>query len=428
MKTLLELAREGQINETIKQAASYDQLSPETLREQIAAGKAVIPANKVHLKSTLKPLAIGRIATTKINANLGASANGSSIEGEREKLQVAIEYGAEAVMDLSTGGDLDAIRQMFVAESPVPVGTVPMYEMIIDRDIEDLTVDHILKIIEKQASQGVDFFTIHAGLLREYVPLAAKRICGIVSRGGALLAKWMEHHNRQNPLFNHFDDICAIMKEYDVAFSLGDGLRPGALADASDQAQLSELRTLGELAARAKEKGLQVIIEGPGHVPLDQIEYNMKIQNELCDGAPFYVLGPLVTDIAAGYDHIASAIGATLAAYHGASFLCYVTPTEHLGLPDLEAVRQGVITFKIAAHSADIARGFPGARDRDDKMSKARAALDWSTMYKLALDGKRAKEIRTRNHCPGEDYCSMCGRNWCAIRINNELKAKMTAK
>ncbi|NLE29774.1 MAG: hypothetical protein GX629_08905, partial [Phycisphaerae bacterium] len=216
MKTLLELAREGQINETIKQAASYDQLSPETLREQIAAGKAVIPANKVHLKSTLKPLAIGRIATTKINANLGASANGSSIEGEREKLQVAIEYGAEAVMDLSTGGDLDAIRQMFVAESPVPVGTVPMYEMIIDRDIEDLTVDHILKIIEKQASQGVDFFTIHAGLLREYVPLTTQRICGIVSRGGALLAKWMEHHNRQNPLFNHFDDICAIMKEYDV--------------------------------------------------------------------------------------------------------------------------------------------------------------------------------------------------------------------
>jgi phosphomethylpyrimidine synthase len=428
MKTLLELAREGQITETIKQAALHDQISPERLAEQVAAGKAVIPANKVHLAGSLKPLAIGRIATTKINANLGASANGSSIEGEREKLQLAIEFGADAVMDLSTGGDLDATRRMFIEESPVPVGTVPMYEMIIDRDVETLTVDHILKIIAKQASQGVDFFTIHAGLLRSYIPLATKRVCGIVSRGGALLAKWMEHHNKENPLFEHFDDICAIMKEYDVAFSLGDGLRPGALADASDEAQLSELRTLGQLAARAKEAGLQVMIEGPGHVPLDQIEYNMKIQQELCEGAPFYVLGPLVTDIAAGYDHIASAIGATLAAYHGASFLCYVTPTEHLGLPDLEAVRQGVITYKIAAHSADIARGFPGARDRDDAMSKARAALDWPTMYKLALDGKRAKEIRTRNHCPGEDYCSMCGRNWCAIRISNELKAKMANK
>jgi len=422
MKTLLEQARDGQVTDTIKKAADYDRVSPITLMEEIACGRAVIPANKIHLAGSLKPIAFGRLVTTKINANLGASANGSSLEEERAKLQLAIKCGADAVMDLSTGGDLDATRRMFIEESSVPVGTVPIYEMIIDRDVENLTVDHMLKIIAKQAAQGVDFFTIHAGLLREYLPLAVKRICGIVSRGGALLAKWMTYHNKQNPLYDHFDDICAILKEYDVTFSLGDGLRPGALADASDEAQLSELRTLGELAQRAKEAGCQVIIEGPGHVPLDQIEYNMKMQQELCDGAPVYVLGPLVTDIGAGYDHISAAIGATHAAYHGASFLCYVTPTEHLGLPDLEAVRQGVITFKIAAHAADIARGLPGARDRDDEMSKARAAIDWPGMYKYALDGERAKAIRTRKDCPGEDYCSMCGRNWCAIRINNELK------
>jgi phosphomethylpyrimidine synthase len=328
-------------------------------------------------------------------------------------------------MDLSTGGDLDEIRRMFVAESPVPVGTVPIYEMIVDRDIETLTVDHMLQTIAKQAAQGVDFFTIHAGILREYLPLAMKRVCGIVSRGGAILGKWMTYHHRQNPLYEHFDEICAIMKEYNVAFSLGDGLRPGALADASDAAQLSELRTLGELTQRARQAGCPVIVEGPGHVPLDQIEYNMKLEQEICQGAPFYVLGPLVTDIGAGYDHISAAIGATLAAYHGASFLCYVTPTEHLGLPDSEAVRTGVVTFKIAAHAADIARGLPGARDRDDAMSRARANLDWPAMFNLALDGQKAKQIRHRDDCPGNDYCSMCGRNWCAIRINNELRAML---
>ncbi len=423
--TLIESAKQGSICDTIRTAAQRENISAELLAGEVAQGKAVIPANKVHLAGSLKPLAIGRCVSTKINANLGASAVHHSLEEERAKLALAISAGADAVMDLSTGGDLDRIRGMFIEESPAPVGTVPIYEMIVDRDIEDLTVDHMLKIIAKQAAQGVDFFTIHAGILREYLPMAVKRVCGIVSRGGSLLAKWMVHHHRQNPLFEHFDEICAIMKEYDVCFSLGDGLRPGALADASDQAQLSELRTLGELAQRAKEAGCQVMIEGPGHVPLDQIEYNMRLEQEVCKGAPFYVLGPLVTDIGAGYDHITGAIGATLAAYYGASFLCYVTSTEHLGLPDSEAVRTGVVTFKIAAHAADIARGFPGARERDDQMSRARAALDWPAMFQLALDGEKAKKIRHRDDCPGNDYCSMCGRKWCAIRLNNELKTML---
>ncbi len=420
--TLLEQAKNGQITETIKLAAEKEPVSPENLMKEISQGRAVIPANKVHLGGNLNPIAIGRAVSIKINANLGASAVDSSIGGEREKLALAISLGADTVMDLSTGDNIDEIRQMFIEESSVPVGTVPMYEMIVGKNVEELTVDYMLKIIAKQAEQGVDFFTLHCGILREYLPAAFKRIGGIVSRGGALLAKWMSYHNRQNPLYEHFDDICAIMREYDVTFSLGDGLRPGALADASDEAQMSELRTLGELTQRAQEAGCQVMVEGPGHVPLDQIEYNMKIQQQICKGAPFYVLGPLVTDIAAGYDHISAAIGATLAGYYGASFLCYVTPTEHLGLPDTEAVRVGVVTFKIAAHSADVARGLPGARDRDDKMSIARANLDWNKMFEFALDGERAKAIRTRQDCPGLDYCSMCGKNWCAIRINNELK------
>jgi phosphomethylpyrimidine synthase len=419
---LLEALQSGKKHSAVEQAAIHEHVDVDLLSKEVSAGRVVIPANKVHLSGCLKPKAIGRIVSTKINANLGTSAVHYSLDEEREKLKLAVRLGADAVMDLSTGGDLDETRRMFIAESPVPVGTVPMYEMIVDRNVEDLTIAQILSIIEKQASQGVDFFTIHAGILREHLPMAMKRICGIVSRGGSLLAKWMMHHGRQNPMYEHFDEICAIMKDYDVAFSLGDGLRPGAIGDATDEAQVSELRTLGELARRANEAGCQVMIEGPGHVPLDQIEYNMKLQNEICNGAPFYVLGPLVTDIGAGYDHITGAIGATLAAYHGASFLCYVTPTEHLGLPDVDAVRTGVITFKIAAHAADVARGLPGAKDRDNAMSKARANLDWEGMYKFALDGEYARSVRNKNECPGNDYCSMCGRNWCAIRINNELK------
>jgi phosphomethylpyrimidine synthase len=423
--TITKTVEQGPFNYTIRAAAVREKVDPATLHEEMARGRVVIPANKVHLNGSLEPAAIGRVVSTKINANLGASAIHASLAEERAKLKLAISAGADAVMDLSTGGNLDEIRQMFVEESPVPVGTVPIYEMIVDRDVENLTVDHMLKIIAKQAAQGVDFFTIYAGILREFLPLAVKRVCGIVSRGGAILGKWMTYHNRQNPLYERFDDICTIMREYDVCFSLGDGLRPGALADASDEAQFSELRVLGELALRAREAGCQVMIEGPGHVPLDQIESNMRLQREICQGVPFYVLGPLVTDIGAGYDHITGAIGATLAAYHGASFLCYVTPTEHLGLPDSEAVRTGVVTFKIAAHAADVARGLPGARDRDDAMSRARAALDWPSMFSLALDGEKAKAIRHRDNCPGNDYCSMCGRKWCAIRINNELKAML---
>ncbi len=423
--SLLEDIKRNTVPDFVSQVAEREGISSETLAEELKAGRLVIPANKIHRKGTLKPIAIGRAVSTKINANLGASSVSSSIEYEREKLKVAIKYGADTVMDLSTGGKLDQIREMFIEESPLPVGTVPIYEMIVGKSIDELTVDHMLKIIEKQARQGVDFFTLHCGILKEYLPLTAKRVGGIVSRGGALLAKWMTYHNKQNPLYEHFDEICDIMREYEVTFSLGDGLRPGALADATDQAQIAELKTLGELTLRAREKNCQVMVEGPGHIPLDQIEYNMKIQQEYCHNAPFYVLGPLVTDIAAGYDHIAGAIGATLAAYYGASFLCYVTPREHLGLPDIEAVREGVVTFKIAAHAADIARGIPkNIREIDDKMSIARANLDWETMFKLAIDGKRARELKSANGCPGLDYCSMCGKEWCAIRISNEIKAK----
>lgn len=408
----------------IEEIAKKEGICADILKEELAAGRLVIPANKVHCKKSLKPIAIGRAVSTKINANLGASPLRSSIEGERQKLKVAIEYGADTVMDLSTGGDLDEIRQMFIEESTVPVGTVPIYEMIVKRPIEDLTVDYMLGVIEKQARQGVDFFTLHCGILREHLPLVARRVGGIVSRGGALIANWMMHHKRQNPLYEHFDLICDILREYNVTISLGDGLRPGALADATDEAQLAELRVLGELVIRARERNCQVIVEGPGHIPLDQIEFNMKIQQEICYGAPFYVLGPIVTDIAAGYDHIAAAIGAAWAAYHGASFLCYVTSYEHLGLPDEDAVREGVITFRIAAHAADIARKVPpNVRDIDDKMSRARADLNWQRMFELALDPKKARQLRGDDVCDA-DYCSMCGKEWCAIRISRKIREK----
>jgi phosphomethylpyrimidine synthase len=423
--TLLEQARSGQMPELVTQAAQAERVDPSLLLGDIADGKAVIPANVIHRRGTLRPVAIGRCVSTKINANIGASSIKSSLSEERTKLDLAIQAGSDTVMDLSTAGQLDAIREMIIAESPVPVGTVPIYEMVLDRDVEDVTADFMLGVIAKQAAQGVDFFTIHAGVLREYLPYTLRRIGGIVSRGGALLAKWMTYHNHQNPLYERFDDICAIMREHDVTFSLGDGLRPGALADAGDRAQISELETLAELTARAQDAGCQVIVEGPGHVPLNQIEEQMKLQQRLCKGAPFYVLGPLVTDIGAGYDHIVGAIGATLAAYYGASFLCYLTPLEHLGLPDAEAVRQGVVTFKLAAHAADVARGLPGARDRDDQMSAARANLDWPKMFELALDGQRARQLHERDTCPGDDYCSMCGQKWCAVRINRQVRQMM---
>ncbi|MDP7572518.1 MAG: phosphomethylpyrimidine synthase ThiC, partial [Myxococcota bacterium] len=366
-------------------------LTPEQVRDEVAAGRMVIPANKAHLAHALDPMAIGRASSTKINANMGASPISSGTDAEVEKLRWAERWGADTVMDLSTGGDLDACREAIIRNATVPIGTVPIYSMIIGRRIEDLDERAVLETLEHQARQGVDYFTIHAGVLREHLPAVRNRLIGIVSRGGSLLAKWMLHHERQNIMYELWDDICSVLRRWDVAFSIGDGLRPGGLADATDEAQLLELSTLGELTERAWRNGCQVIIEGPGHVPFDQIEYNMKLERQLCHGAPFYVLGPLVTDVFPGYDHITSSIGATAAAYHGASMLCYVTPKEHLGLPKKDDVKQGVIAYKIAAHAADVALGIPSARDHDDELTKARAALNWEKHFELAYDSDTAR-------------------------------------
>jgi phosphomethylpyrimidine synthase len=420
--TQLEEARTGRISAEAKKVALREpHLSPEQIRAEVAAGRMIIPANKNHLKYKLEPMAIGRASLTKINANMGASPVSSGTEEEVEKLKWAERWGADTVMDLSTGGDLDECRQAIIQNSTVPIGTVPIYSMIIGRKIEDLTYDTILKEIEKQAIQGVDYFTIHAGVLREHLPFVRKRLIGIVSRGGSLLAKWMLTHSKQNPMYEIFDDICDIMRQYDVSFSLGDGLRPGGLADASDEAQLRELATLGELTERAWAKGVQVMVEGPGHVPFDQIEYNMKLQRRLCHGAPFYVLGPLVTDIFPGYDHITSCIGATAAAYHGASMLCYVTPKEHLGLPKKDDVKQGCVAYKIAAHAADVALGIPGSRDRDDELTKARAALNWQRHFDLSFDPDLARAYHDEDLEVDTDFCAMCGHDWCSVRISKEI-------
>jgi phosphomethylpyrimidine synthase len=369
----------------------------------------------------LDPIGIGRAITTKINANLGASPVSSGTQGELEKLRVAVLYGADTVMDLSTGGNLDECRQAFIDNSVVPVGTVPIYSMIIGRNVEDLTYDEILKEIEHQAQQGVDFFTIHAGILREHLGLIGRRISGLVSRGGSLLAKWMIHHNKQNPMYDLFDEISAIMREYDAAYSLGDGCRPGCLGDASDPAQIAELHVLGELTQRAREAGVQVMVEGPGHIPLNEVAWNMETERAVCDDAPFYVLGPIVTDVFPGYDHITSAIGACEAARAGAAMLCYVTPKEHVGLPRLEDVKQGCIAYKIAAHAGDIARGIRGARQWDDDVSKARAALNWSKHFELAFDGETARALHDEDLDVDTDFCAMCGHDWCAIRISKEI-------
>ncbi len=430
--TQLEQARNGSVTPQMRRVAEKENLDAQLVCDEIAAGRLVIPANRLHLagadeeSAKLDPCGIGRAVTTKINANIGASPQGSCKEQELLKLQWAVKYGADAVMDLSTGGDLDATRRYLLARATVPIGTVPVYSMIIGRTIEQLTAADILKTVRHQAEQGVDFFTIHAGLLREHLPLLRSRKLGIVSRGGSLIAKWMVHHNRQNPFYDLFDEISAIMAEYDVTYSLGDGLRPGCLADASDDAQFAELETLGELVRRAKNSGVQVMVEGPGHIPFDQIEMNMKRQEQICDGAPFYVLGPIVTDAFPGYDHITSAIGATAAAYHGASFLCYVTPAEHLTLPNLDEVKQGCVAYKIAAHAADVARGLAGARKWDDDISDARARFDWKRQYALAFDPQTASDLRRRDLDEEGDYCSMCGRDWCAVRISREVMERTT--
>ncbi len=435
MATQLEIAKAGRISPEVAFVAKAEGVEAGLVRDETAAGRLVIPANVIHLKRNLKPRGVGRVLATKVNANIGVSSVRSTVGEEIEKMRVAIEAGADAIMDLSTGGDLDSIREELLAQCPVPFGTVPIYQMVSDRTVEEVDEKIILKVIERQAKQGVDFFTIHAGVLREYLPLTGKRVMGIVSRGGALLAEWMLYHGRQNPLYEMFDELCALMREYDVCFSLGDGLRPGSLADATDEAQIAELRTLGELTQRAVEAGCQVMVEGPGHVPFNQIEHNMKIQQEICHNAPFYVLGPVVTDIAPGYDHITSAIGGTAAAYYGASFLCYVTPREHLGLPNAEDVRTGVIAARIAAHAGDVARGLAGAADRDRGLSIARANLDWDSHLTQSLDPETAVRMH-EEACKGieengksnADYCSMCGKQWCSARINKEIREKLKAQ
>lgn len=420
--TQLESARLGIVTPQMRRVAEREpHLTAEQVRDEVAAGRMIVPANKVHLSYALDPMCIGRASRTKINANMGASPVSSSTDEEVEKLRWAERWAADTVMDLSTGGDLDACRDAIIRASRVPIGTVPIYSMILGRKIEDLTEKIILETLLHQARQGVDYFTIHAGVLREHLPFVRDRLIGIVSRGGSLLAKWMIVHGKQNPMYTHFDEICDIMREYDVSFSLGDGLRPGGLADASDEAQLRELSTLGELTERAWKKGCQVMIEGPGHVPFDQIEYNMKLERRLCHGAPFYVLGPLVTDVFPGYDHITSCIGATAAAYHGASMLCYVTPKEHVGLPKKEDVKQGCVAYKIAAHAADVALGIPGTRDWDDDLTKARAALNWEKHFDLAFDGDTARALHDEDLDVDTDFCAMCGHDWCSVRISKEI-------
>ncbi|MEM8883747.1 MAG: phosphomethylpyrimidine synthase ThiC [Planctomycetota bacterium] len=427
--TQLERARLGEITpEMVRVAAREPHLTAEQVRDEIASGRMIIPANRVHLGYHLDPMAIGRASKTKVNANMGASPVSSGTDEEVEKLRWAERWGADTVMDLSTGGDLDACREAILRHSTVPIGTVPIYSMIIGRRLEDLDETIILETIEHQAKQGVDYFTIHAGVLQEHIPLVKDRLIGIVSRGGSLLAKWMLIHGKQNPMYTLFDDICDIMREYDVSFSLGDGLRPGGLADATDQAQLAELRTLGELTERAWAKGCQVMVEGPGHVPFDQIEYNMKEQRRVCHGAPFYVLGPLVTDIFPGYDHITSCIGATSAGYHGASMLCYVTPKEHLGLPKKDDVKQGCVAYKIAAHAADVALGIPGTRDRDDELTKARAALHWEKHFELSFDPDTARALHDEDLDVDTDFCAMCGHDWCSVRISKEIQEFASGK
>ncbi|MCC6215672.1 MAG: phosphomethylpyrimidine synthase ThiC [Polyangiaceae bacterium] len=420
--TQLEHARLGIVTPEMRRVAEREpHLTADQVRDEVAAGRMVIPANRVHLGHALDPMAIGRASRTKVNANMGASPVSSSTDEEVEKLRWAVRWGADTVMDLSTGGDLDATREAIVRASRVPIGTVPIYSMIVGRSVEQLDEATILEGLRHQARQGVGYFTVHAGVLRAHLPFVERRLIGIVSRGGSLLAKWMLVHRRENPMYTLFDDICDILREHDVSFSLGDGLRPGGLADATDEAQLRELETLGELTERAWRKGCQVMVEGPGHVPFDQIEYNMKLQRRLCHGAPFYVLGPLVTDVFPGYDHITSCIGATAAAYHGASMLCYVTPKEHVGLPKRDDVKQGCVAYRIAAHAADVALGIPGTRDWDDDVTRARAALNWEKHFELAFDGELARAYHDEDLDVDTDFCAMCGHDWCSVRISKEL-------
>jgi len=426
--TQLEQARAGTITPEMEYVAQRENLDAELIRSEVAAGRMVIPANRVHLTKRLEPMAIGIAAKCKINANIGNSAVTSDLGGELEKLHEAVHFGSDTVMDLSTGKNIDSIRQAIIDASPVPIGTVPIYQMLeeLGGSIEDMRAQHFLDMVEHQAKQGVDYMTVHCGIKLEHLHLTMNRVTGIVSRGGSLIAKWMMAHRKQNPLYDCFDDLCDIMRQYDVTWSLGDGLRPGCIADASDEAQFAELEVLGELTHRGRARGTQVMVEGPGHIPMDQIAMNVEKQIEICDGAPFYVLGPLVTDIAPGYDHITSAIGAALAGWSGAAMLCYVTPKEHLGLPERDDVRAGVIAYKIAAHAADLARHRKGARNRDDALSKARFEFDWNEQFRLALDPETARrmhdETLPQDTFKSAHFCSMCGPKYCSMKITEEIR------
>ena len=420
----MHYARLGIVTEEMDYVARREKVTPELVREEVARGRMIIPANVNHPE--LEPMAIGIASCCKINANIGNSAVTSNIDQELGKLHAAVHFGADTVMDLSTGGGIHEIREAILRHSPVPIGTVPIYEAVTRvKRIEDLTAELMLEVIEEQAAQGVDYMTIHAGVLIQYLPLVAHRITGIVSRGGAILAQWMAHHREQNFLYERFDDICKVFKKYDVAFSLGDGLRPGCVADASDEAQFAELRTLGQLTRHAWEHDVQVMIEGPGHVPMDKIKEQVDKEMELCYEAPFYTLGPLVTDIAPGYDHITSAIGAAMIGWHGASMLCYVTPKEHLGLPNEKDVKDGIIAYKIAAHAADIARHRPGARDRDDALSHARYTFDWEKQFALSLDPETARSMHDEtladDYYKSAAFCSMCGPKFCSMNYSSKV-------
>ncbi|MDG5786728.1 phosphomethylpyrimidine synthase ThiC [Evansella sp. AB-P1] len=424
--TQLHYAKKGIITPEMEFIALRENLSPEFVRDEIAKGRAIIPSNINHPET--EPMIIGRNFHVKINANIGNSAVSSSIVEEVEKMTWATRWGADTIMDLSTGKNIHTTREWIIRNSPVPVGTVPIYQALekVNGVAEDLTWEVYRDTLIEQAEQGVDYFTIHAGVLLRYVPLTAKRLTGIVSRGGSIMAQWCLFHHKENFLYTHFEDICEIMKTYDIAFSLGDGLRPGSIADANDEAQFAELETLGELTKIAWEHDVQVMVEGPGHVPMHLIKENMDKQLEMCHEAPFYTLGPLTTDIAPGYDHITSAIGAAMIGWFGTAMLCYVTPKEHLGLPNRDDVREGVITYKIAAHAADLAKGHPGAQKRDDALSKARFEFRWRDQFNLSLDPERAVEYHDET-LPAEGaktshFCSMCGPKFCSMRISQDIR------
>ena len=425
--TQMHYAREGVVTEEMAFVATREQLDPQLVMSEVARGRMVIPANINH--TNLQPMAIGIASLCKVNANIGSSAVVSDVKKELRKLEISIKYGADTVMDLSTGGDIDGIRKELIAASPIPLGTVPIYQALQEvKEVSKLTADDMIGMLEHQAQQGVDYFTIHAGVLLRYLPLTKNRITGIVSRGGSIMAQWMIEKHQENPFYTHWDKVLEICAKYDVTVSAGDGLRPGCLADASDAAQFAELETLGELTKKCWEKDVQIMIEGPGHVPFDQIEMNVKKEIEVCHEAPFYVLGPLVTDIAPGYDHITSCIGATMAGSAGAAMLCYVTPKEHLGLPDEDDVKQGLIAYKIAAHASDIARHRKGARDRDDALSRARYAFDWKEQFRLSIDPEHAQALHDET-LPDEyfkstsaEFCSMCGPKFCSMHINRAVQ------